>query len=168
MLRYLLLPFLLGPLFLSAQTKACACCTEAHQQFHFWVGDWETFDTKGKKLGENHIVLMQDSCIMQENWTSATAGYTGSSYNYYDAQSKMWHQVWIDNQGQTLNLFGGMLDGNMVLKNDELTGPQGGKYQNRITWTPNEDGSVRQHWETTKDQGQNWQTVFDGIYRRKS
>lgn len=105
---------------------------------------------------------------MQENWTSATAGYTGSSYNYYDIQTKMWHQLWIDNQGQTLQLFGGMLDGNMVLKSDEMTSPQGQKYRNRITWTPNEDGSVRQHWETTNDQGQNWQTVFDGIYRRKS
>lgn len=168
MLRYFTVLLLFSPVFLSAQTKACACCTEAHQQFHFWVGDWEAFNAQGKKLGENNIVLMQDTCVMQENWTSASPGYSGTSYNYYDTKTETWHQLWIDNQGQTLKLFGGMEDGNMVLKSKEMTGPQGKTYINRITWTPNDDGSVRQHWETSKDQGENWQTLFDGIYRRKS
>ncbi|MEL7530412.1 MAG: hypothetical protein AAFN10_03850 [Bacteroidota bacterium] len=171
MLRYILFALLLSPLFLSAQNnppKACACCTEAHQAFHFWVGDWEAFSPQGKKLGENRIVLMQDTCVMQENWISASPGYSGTSYNYYDAQAKLWHQLWIDNQGQTLKLFGNMVDGSMVLKSEEMTSPQGQKYINRVSWTPNEDGSVRQHWETSPDQGENWKTVFDGIYRPKS
>jgi hypothetical protein len=36
----------------------------------------------------------------------------------------------------------------------------------RITWTPNSDGSVRQHWESSTDNGKSWQTGFDGLYRR--
>ncbi len=32
-----------------------------------------------------------------------------------------------------------------------------------ITWTPNADGSVRQHWETSED-GKTWKTAFDGLY----
>ena len=35
----------------------------------------------------------------------------------------------------------------------------------RITWTPNADGSVRQHWETSTDDGKTWKTSFDGLYR---
>jgi hypothetical protein len=37
--------------------------------------------------------------------------------------------------------------------------------RHRITWTPNADGSVRQHWQSTDDAGR-WTTVFDGRYVR--
>jgi len=36
----------------------------------------------------------------------------------------------------------------------------------RITWIPNADGSVTQHWEISDDKGVSWQTSFLGIYRR--
>lgn len=32
----------------------------------------------------------------------------------------------------------------------------------RITWTPNADGTVRQHWEQSTDGGKTWTTAFDG------
>ncbi|MEL6593855.1 MAG: hypothetical protein AAFP02_17620, partial [Bacteroidota bacterium] len=166
MLRYLLLSLLLLPLLTQGQTKSCACCTELHQQFHFWVGDWEAFDKQSKKLGENRIVLMQDTCVMQENWTSGA--YSGTSYNYYDSKRQQWHQLWIDNQGQILRLYGGMEEDKMILRSDEMTNAQGQTYINRVTWTPNDDGSVRQHWEASSDQGESWNTLFDGIYRPKS
>lgn len=38
---------------------------------------------------------------------------------------------------------------------------------NRIKWTPNDDGTVRQLWEGSKDGGQNWSIIFDGNYVRK-
>ena len=34
----------------------------------------------------------------------------------------------------------------------------------RITWTREGDG-VRQLWETSKDDGETWETAFDGRYR---
>ena len=34
------------------------------------------------------------------------------------------------------------------------------------TWTPNPDGTVRQHWEISSDAGKSWTTAFDGLYRR--
>jgi hypothetical protein len=36
----------------------------------------------------------------------------------------------------------------------------------RITWTPGPDG-VRQHWESSADDGATWATAFDGRYRRR-
>ena len=36
----------------------------------------------------------------------------------------------------------------------------------RITWTPNKDGSVRQLWEATNAKGE-WVVSFDGKYTRK-
>jgi hypothetical protein len=44
--------------------------------------------------------------------------------------------------------------------------PAGEAVVDRITWTPNEDGSVRQFCEISKDDGETWQVGFDGLYKR--
>jgi hypothetical protein len=38
--------------------------------------------------------------------------------------------------------------------------------QQRIPWTPAADGTVRQLWESTSDEGRTWTVLFDGRYVR--
>lgn len=164
---FLLMGLLFSGAFLQAQTNTgCKCCEAAFRQFDFWVGDWVT-TVAGKPAGTNHIVILQDSCVIQENWVSAAANYTGTSYNFYDPVSGKWRQTWIDNQGGNLLLEGGMENGNMVMYSGELKNQEGKPYINRITWTPSPDGSVRQLWEVSNDNGKNWNAVFDGLYKQK-
>ncbi len=40
----------------------------------------------------------------------------------------------------------------------------GDEILNRITWSPQGDGSVRQLWETSNDGGETWSVAFDGRY----
>lgn len=148
-------------------STSCKCCTEAHQQFDFWAGNWETFGPKGNLVGTNDIKWLQDSCILQENWTSAQGIYTGTSYNFYDVATQQWHQTWVDNQGGNLLLKGAWNGKSMVLKSEALDDGKGGSFINRITWTPNKDGSVRQHWEISNDNEETWTTAFDGLYKLK-
>ena len=77
--------------------QKCTCCQKENRQFDFWLGEWEVFNQKGIKVGENRIVQIQDSCGIQENWTSAAQ--TGTSYNYYKPSDSSWHQIYLDNQG---------------------------------------------------------------------
>jgi hypothetical protein len=150
-----------------AQTKApCPCCTPEYRQFDFWLGDWET-TADGKVAGQNHIVIIQDSCVIQENWTGTDGQYTGTSYNYYDPQDQQWHQTWIDNQGQSLRLAGELVGKNMVLKSGPMKNRDGETVYHQITWTPNQDGSVRQHWQVAKVHSDDWKTLFDGLYQKK-
>ena len=86
----------------------------------------------------------------------------GTSQNFYNKTDGKWHQNWIDAQASgPLWLVGGLdQKGAMVLMDaDPAANPL-----NRITWTPNPDGSVRQHWETSTDGGATWSTAFDGLY----
>jgi hypothetical protein len=53
----------------------------------------------------------------------------------------------------------------MVLEG-QTTGTDGQVTKHRITWTPNPDGTVRQHWESTDAKGA-WSTAFDGLYIKK-
>ena len=152
---------------LSAQSNgSCPCCAAEYRQFDFWVGDWEA-STNDKPAGTNHIIILQDSCVIQENWESATSAYSGTSYNYYDPQDEQWHQTWVDNQGQSLRLTGQLEKNEMILKSGPMKNRKGETVFHRITWTPLADGTVRQHWQSQKEGSVEWQTLFDGNYKRK-
>lgn len=92
-------------------------------------------------------------------------GYSGSSFNSYDAGRRSWHQTWVDSSGMVLQLDGGLSEGRMVLEGKTVS-KDGAPVKHRITWTPNDDGSVRQLWESTSSSGE-WTVTFDGHYVRR-
>ena len=70
----------------------------------------------------------------------------------------------MDDSGTLLQLDGGLIDGVMVLSGQRPARDGTGMTQHRISWTPNPDGSVRQLWEASKDEGGSWTVLFDGLY----
>ena len=157
--------FLLMSTTYSQTQNQCNCCTEKHAEFDFWIGTWTVTNPDGTPAGKNVIDKIQDNCILRENWTSATPGYTGTSNNFYNARTNQWEQIWIDNQGGTLHLKGQRKANQMILRTDEATNPQGQKFYHRVTWTHNEDGTVRQYWETITN-NKDITVAFDGLYKK--
>jgi len=157
-------------LFLSLQLKAqnqdCVCCKPEFQAFAFWEGDWEVFGHDGNKVGTNKIVFLQDKCVLQENWNGLTPNDAGTSYNFYNAEKKIWQQVWVSNRGFVLELKGSYQDGAMVLKSDLVKDYKGNLVINKITWKKQENGDVEQIWETSSDNEKTWKTTFYGIYKK--
>jgi hypothetical protein len=140
------------------------CGTPEHRQFDFWIGDWKVTGANGQLAGTNRIEQILNGCVLYESWTGAGPS-RGHSFNIYDPGDRKWHQTWVDNSGTLLQVAGGLVNGEMVLEGDR-TLPDGTTRLERITWTPNPDGSVRQHWQVSADKGMRWQTVFDGTYRK--
>lgn len=156
----LLLSLLSGTSVMAEQNKKCS--SPEYRQFDFWIGDWEVKDASGKVVGFNKILPILDGCALSENWSSVS-GNPGVSYNFYDKEKGLWHQTWIDNNGGALYLDGGLIDGVMVLSsnlNDKAP-------IQRISWTPLEDGRVKQHWQSSEDNGETWKDVFLGFYQKK-
>jgi len=135
------------------------CASAQHRQFDFWIGEWDVTQN-GKIAGRNSIRSILNGCALSEDW-SGTGGFSGNSLNFYDEDAKRWRQTWIDSQGQSLLLQGGLTDGSMVLQtvDDPPDGPH-----HRITWTLLDDKSVRQFWQTQEMAGGEWKTAFDGRY----
>lgn len=152
---------------LTAQNPSCNCCNEKYSEFDFWMGSWEVFKLDGTRAGENTIEKIQEGCVLQENWISATPGYTGTSNNFYNNETNQWEQIWIDNQGQSLHLKGNKVGNQMILQTDKKTNNEGQTFYHRITWTDNGDGTVRQLWETITE-GKDVTVAFDGLYKPKS
>lgn len=143
----------------------CACCSETHSQFDFWIGEWEVFDTNGKIVGTNTITKQYDNCLLQEKWISAGPN-RGTSYNYYDKTDGSWHQLWIDNTGYVLKLKGKLIDHKMVLKSDIIQNDTQNFY-NQISWFENKDNTITQLWETYDENHKKINELFRGIYKKK-
>ena len=137
------------------------------RQFDFWVGEWDVFTrADGKLAGHNRIELAHGGRVLIENY-STPRQFSGTSINAYDAATRRWHQCWMDNGGGVLDIYGSIVDGNMVMTGETMMA-NGAKQLERITWFPSPDGTIRQHWEQSTDGGKTWTTAFDGIYRRRS
>ena len=144
--------------------RAAPCDAPDFRQFDFWVGEWRVETPDGKFHGTNRIEREYGDCVIHEHYITGR-GYSGESLNIYDASRKVWHQSWVDNTGTLLVLEGHLTDGKMVLEGDAI-GTDGQVSKQRITWTPNPDGTVRQLWEATDAKGA-WTTSFDGLYTKK-
>lgn len=132
------------------------CDGQDHRNFDFWLGKWKvTTPSRPKWRADSEITLGNHGCSIHEAYKTPQ-GYAGTSVNFYDRTKKQWHQTWVDNQGNPLYLNGNFDGNNMVLSDGK----------NEITWTPLEDGRVRQHWQVIEEDGETKKTAFDGYYER--
>jgi hypothetical protein len=140
------------------------CSDPEHRQFDFWIGDWDVFDEEGTRQGTNRIHAILGGCALQENWIGEH-GSVGHSFNVFDRRTGRWHQTWVDSTGLLLLLDGGFDGTSMVLSGPGTNG-DGSPIIHRITWTPLDDGTVRQQWQVSENR-KSWNDVFVGLYSRR-
>lgn len=163
---FLLAIFLFTSSILNSQTKKqLPCSSKEYQQFDFWGGNWNVYNTNNKLIGKNTVLKLPNACGIQENWESKTSNNLGTSYNYYNATDGTWNQLWIDNSGYSLNLKGSLKGNKMILKS-KLVKSKKGNYYNQITWTKNTDKTVTQVWDLISEQNVKIKELFRGNYKK--
>ncbi|NVJ99608.1 MAG: hypothetical protein HWE25_15775 [Alphaproteobacteria bacterium] len=159
---------LLPTLATNAQDNAppkTVCQTDpGFRQFDFWLGDWKVTDNAtGKYVGNNKITAIEGECVVLEEWTGLE-GSTGKSVNYYNPVNGKWRQLWLSAGAYAIDYEGGIKDGKMVLEGTIWYYAAKKEFPFRGTWTPNEDGSVRQYFEQFDPSDNSWKAWADGTY----
>ena len=154
------------------QAQKLPCSNPVYRQFDFWVGEWEAFDNNGKKVGDSKISVILDSCIILEEWTSASIQqglrYAGKSFNTYNAATKQWQQTWVDNAGGTNEYLQGKFENNQIIYSSQpFNFNKDTMAIRKMTFTNLGPNKLRQHGEISKDNGVTWSTEYDLEYRRK-
>ena len=152
----------------SPPTPPPPCASEAHDDFDLWVGEWNVTQTgSDTKVADSKIERVHNGCVVREFWMPLQ-GSGGSSLNSIRDDGR-WHQRWTGSSGETVDFVGGLNDAQQMV----LTG-YWGNYGGpgvarlvRMTYTKNDDGSVRQHGEISADHGTTWSTGFDLTYHVK-
>ena len=165
MMRILILAVMLSTTQMSGMAQTKKEKTPHAHDFDFWLGEWTVYNYGTDQVaGHSRITSIIDSLGIQEFYKTTDGSYHGTSLNKYNAAKDRWEQYWVDNSGMTLFTCGGLQDDKMILQDAE---PLADKPINRITWKPEDEGSVRQTWDQSKDGGETWTTVFDGKYVRE-
>lgn len=146
------------------------CADADHSAFNFWIGEWDVSPTGTDSVVARSVIsAAAGGCAIEEDYHQTVgpggvaASYHGVSFSTFDARRDgVWRQFYIDSAGAVTVFEGGMRDGAMVL---EAAGRPG--VTQRMTVSPEPDGSVRQHGESSTDGGVTWTSGYDFTYRRR-
>lgn len=143
------------------------CATSEHRAFDFWIGEWNAFLTDTEEfIGYARIDLEDRGCVLFEYWELANGSRTGRSLNIYDNVTGQWEQFWADSAGDRTHYVGDVFgDGIRMTAKGDVTPGRPEPFNNRITFTPNADGSVRQVGDISTDGGE-WTQQYDITFKR--
>ncbi|MDI6623866.1 MAG: hypothetical protein QME55_03980 [Brevundimonas sp.] len=153
-----------------APPPAIDCADADHSAFNFWIGDWDVSATGTETVVARSVISSTaGGCAIEEDYrqTVGPGGvattYHGVSFSAFDARrGGVWRQFYMDSGGSVTVFEGGLRGDAMVL---EAPGRGGGVQ--RMTVSPQADGSVRQRGESTTDGGASWTPGYDFTYRRR-
>jgi hypothetical protein len=141
-----------------APPKSAPCASPEYHQLDFWVGHWDVYPTGKNQLVAHSLIERVYDCGIRENWMPLS-NQPGGSLSVYVPAEKHWEQFWIDSQGSRAFFTGGW-DGKAMVITRKWAGPLV-----RMTYSRNDDGSVRQFGEQSTDEGKTWSPSFDFTYR---
>ena len=150
-----------------AQPAGKACQAAENRQLDFWVGSWKAYQAKsGAFDGDSKVEPIYGGCVMRENWTDQN-GMVGGSFNRFDTATGQWRQTWVDSTGRQNDYVGHWAGDRMeyVARQVGVKDPSRVLLR-RMTLSPLPDGTVRQLFENSTDDGKTWAPVWDLIYRR--
>jgi hypothetical protein len=151
-----------GRAFAAGPAAAPHCASAAYRQFDFWAGDWDVFDVGNPiQVAHSKVDLILDGCVLREDY-QGTDGHKGQSFTIYDSARDIWHQTWVTNRGELLEIEGKLDAGVMILSGED----HANHTLVRGWWKP-VNGDVRETAATSTDGGKTWKPWFDLLFRPK-
>ena len=150
------------------QTAAKPCSGPEYRTLDFWVGDWDAFDDKGRRIGTNRITRDEyGDCVITEHFRMGDGSMIGHSVSIYRPGPKQWRQTWVDSQNGYFDLAGGPVSGGdhiFALENKRVTETQ--PFQ-RMIWQDIKPDSFTWRWQKRDKSDQPWADSWVIFYKRK-
>lgn len=150
---------------------AQAGCDADTCMLDFWVGKWNASWDDGNGVtgtGTNEIYKFLDGKVVFENFrglTGKNSGYEGKSWSVY-TRAGTWKQTWVDNSSGYLD-FTGHREGDRVIFSRKGVIPDGREILQRMVFYDITKDSFMWDWETSADQGKNWNLRWRITYTRQ-
>lgn len=144
----------------------CAGVAE-RRRLDFWTGDWDVTTTGGSPAGSSSVQIVSGGCALLESWTS-TRGGKGHSLTTFNPAVGQWQQYWIGQDGNPIEFRESTWrEGSIVLRASFAASGNTPATELRLTFSPVDSTTVRQHGERSIDGGRTWSTTYDFLYHRR-
>jgi hypothetical protein len=150
-------------------THAPTPCADApeRRRFDFWLGEWDVTAPDGRPAGTSSIQPVSGGCALLENWTD-TRGSAGKSLTTFNPAVGQWQQYWIGQDGNPVEYRESAWAGSsLVLRARFAATPTAPAVVLRLTFTPLDSSTVRQHSVRSTDDGATWKELYDFTYHRR-
>lgn len=147
-----------------------------HLNKHYWKPNWVE---PSKKEWESIVstLIKQNAWVMDGNYggtfhlrmpTADTIIFLNRSRYIclWRALKRWWKYKEKDRGGNTYHFKGRYSNTQMALKGETFNQGKKVLFDMAYNWGKTQN-TVRQIWKMSKDNGSNWATIFDGIYKKK-
>jgi hypothetical protein len=135
--------------------------------FDFWLGEWQVTWDEARAQGRNSIAREDGGHVVLERFDGRPGiDLVGMSVSVYREAVDRWFQTWVDDSGNYFTLQGGMEDGEMILLGEQ-SGPRG-RVSLRMRFSDIEDERFTGRWESSRDDGATWDSLWELAYERAS
>ncbi len=149
---------------------------EEIHQLDWFIGEWNVKSRMKTQDGwvedelESTIEPMLDGHALLEKFWGTLAGdpINAMSMRVYSPANERWEQAWLDTSGKQIGVFyGEYKDGQFIGRNQKsVLNPESERYGREIFYNITEQG-FDWRYEGSKDQGQNWNVIWELVYTRK-
>lgn len=154
-------------------TQRTPCSETGHDEFDFWVGEWElswpaeqTGGASGARgVGINRIERVLDGCVVEENFSFHDGSFRGHSVSVFDSAAGIWRQTWVDSAAGYIVLTGRFEDEKMILATEQKE-RDGELLMNRMVFREITPLSLKWDWQGSRDGGETWTDLWNIDYRR--
>lgn len=147
--------------------KSIKSLNEAESALHFWVGEWDCYNTQNGNLGgTNTLSFRVNNKVIHESWTSTGGQFTGESWNVYNRETNRWEQTWVDIAGARLFITAKCNDDSVegLMFEGENVRPGAEPQRTRMHVRPVDDGRVLQTGYASDDGGKTWTQKYEFMY----
>lgn len=144
----------------------CASDEAPYRDFDFVLGEWEFFNSDGKKIAEQTYRKQEMGCLILEKWTTVS-GSTGTGMTFVDPNSGLWRQVWmspafhIDYSGGLDHTGAMVLEGTIYPNDGSKSSPVRG------IWEKKDNNTLRQEFLKYDEKTKRWNSFFLGYAHPK-
>ena len=132
-------------------------------ELDFWLGSWHARWDGGE--GTNSLTREFGGKVIVERFEGRPSmDLTGFSVSVFDADSDLWRQTWVDDQGGYFALTGGVEGDAFVLRTSVVR--DGSPIELRMVFSEVEADSFRWVWERSTDAGATWAPAWEIAYTR--
>jgi ketosteroid isomerase-like protein len=141
------------------------CTAPEYRRLDFWLGDWDVFEAgePRRSIARARIESALGGCAVRERYEQAD-GLVGESLTSYDAARGLWHQTWVTNRGELLQIDGRFASGSLTLDGTRAAAG-GGREIVRGVWRA-VGAAVAETATRSTDGGRTWKPLFDIVFRR--